>query len=212
MIKIPLVFQGSRTQLHLNPDPHAFPWTRRKNYCWNYKFDKTNLSSPFNQVFLKRWIGGMSPAHQLLERAQGEKLPGTPCIMGMGQAGPDWIYVFERVPKSYQDLSGLVNNAGAEKYLTSDMLLSIVKTAAACFTKLAKYNHVYTDLSVQNIMVDPVNKDVVFIDLDSSWSYPQLKNQKGKFTNHFDSYYWYFWDTYLLPARSPSLPTPEKSL
>jgi hypothetical protein len=210
MIQIPLVFEGSKAQLLLDPDPHALPWDPRKNYCWNYKYDKTNLSHPFKQVFLKRWIGGVAPAHQLLVKAQGKKIPGTPCIVGMGQAGIDWIYVFERLPKSYLDLNKLLKGKDAERYLTADILKGIVKQAEACFAGMEDYNYVYTDFTVKNIMVDPSKNELAFIDLDSSWSYPYLENQRGQFTNDFDTYFWYLWDTYLLPARRPLLPSPEK--
>jgi hypothetical protein len=91
----------------------------------------------------------MSPAHQLLIKAQGKKIPGTPCIVGMGQAGTDWIYVFERLPKSYLDLNKLLKGKDAERYLTADILKGIVRQAEACFAGMEDYNHVYTDFTVK---------------------------------------------------------------
>jgi hypothetical protein len=138
-------------------------------------------------------------------------MQGTPRVLGVAQENATFIYAFEALPAHYRTLDELLKEPDGEQWLTAQVMLRIIGQSQACFDTIDRYphNYVYTDFTVNNIMLDHSSDALLLIDLDSAWSYAELKKQNGKATSgQFDANYWCLWYEYLLPRQNYSCPSP----
>jgi hypothetical protein len=206
---VDIVLNTGTKGVNLRFDPERVQgWTDNKKGQKYVRFT-TGLSSPFTQIFLKYWINNHSPAHKLLIDCCGQPMQGTPRVLGVGQEKTAVIYAFEALSGHYKRLDRLLEEPDAEKWLTPQLMLRVIKQSEACFRTLERCRHVYTDLSVKNIMLDPARDDLLLIDVDSAWSFTELKKRNG-IGDHFqfDIHYWCLWSEYVLRHHKYSCPSP----
>lgn len=185
-------------------DPDQVKWVTPKTPNERHRIHAASLPAPFHRLFLKRFQG-KAPAHTLLTRAVGSRLPAaTPQIYGWGNEGSDYIYAFHCLPPDYQKLSDLLKDGSGIQYLTPDFMRRVAKQAENLFAAIGRtpFAHFFTDFCTKNIMYNPKTGALVYIDLDSAWPFAVLHQQEnGPLGHKFDIFFWRLWLKYSPEAR-----------
>jgi hypothetical protein len=196
-MKIALTDGGVSGELELvNPD--ALPWVRRKPQCWHAFHSDARLSQPFNQVFLKRWFNRKAPAHELLVKLHKDPLPGMPRVYGYERMGRDFVYVFQRMPRGFRTVYDYIHDDW-QAFLTPEMGKLIVTETAQILDKILNADHVFTDYTVENMMLNRKTNELILIDIDSAWPLRGLINRGGiPEANQFCISFWDLWIEHML--------------
>jgi len=203
-VQIPLFDGRQRAELQLDLDQPG--WLEPKTPGEQYRMLATTLPPPFTTLFLKRFRDRKAPAHTLLTRAVGARLPAsTPSIYGWVQSGSDYLYAFECLSPDYQTLNTLLGKPEGVQYMTPSLLLRVATQTESLFSAIGKkpYEHVYTDYCTKNMMYSPQTGGLVLIDLPSAWSREYLRRQVySRVGGEFDIYFWTLWLNYPLARRN----------
>ncbi len=156
----------------------------------------TKLQAPFNELFVKRWIGGSATGHSLLlSYIQTSTIEYTPALLGCSKevirGKTYYYYFFERLNNVIELHNFVVNKKLPHNNIfTIEFIEKLIKTLLYTFHQINKRDFYYTDLNYKNIMVNFKNKNIYLIDVDSS----EHKTTKLK-TDDSISYTW--WTLYL---------------
>ena len=127
---------------------------------------KTNLISPFDKIFIKRYKRKTATGHNLL--LHRVRIPHTPLFFDYSQEDSWQYYIFEYLDRC-QLFSDNCENSRVhhDKSMDVELLKAIIKSVLSAFEEINSQGFYYPDLCYKNIMVDYISKNSYLIDIDS---------------------------------------------